>query len=71
MVGYTIINQKETVDNQQGMGLVDAWKVTFKTEHGTIGSVTVPKNLYSADVVARMVQLEADKIDAVWQLGKS
>lgn len=70
MVGYTIIEQKETVTQSPTGGLVDAWKVSFKTEHGTIGSVMIPKAMFSAEVVGRAVQAEADKIDAVWQLGK-
>lgn len=68
MVKYEILGQAESVDKSPMGGLVDTWKVSFKTEHGTVGSVQVPKSMYSADVVARMIQAEADKIDAVWQL---
>lgn len=70
MVGYTIIGQTESVDRSPMGGLVDTWKVSFRTEHGTVGSVQVPKSMYSAETVAKLVQADADKIDAVWQLGQ-
>ena len=60
----------QVVDQRQssillGGSFQDAMIVTFRTAHGTTGTVTVPLSQYTPDNVARLIGERVAQLDAV------
>ena len=65
--GWKVIKQRETSVNV-GNAYVKGMEVTFKTDDGTIGTVTLTKPDYTPDKVHEAIQEQVDKITAVGTL---
>jgi hypothetical protein len=62
--GYTVTNQRQTTRLVGGQ-FQDIMEVSFQTDRGESGSVTIPLSQYSADAVKAAVQPRVDAMDDV------
>lgn len=66
---YEITNQTRATDVGADGTIVPVWKVTFTSKpSGTVGSVSVPASMYSADEVDRLVRAQVAVVEAVAKL---
>lgn len=65
--GWQVTNQRQTTVSD-GLTYVPAMIVSFVTEGGYYGSVTLTKNQYNTDKAPGIIQAAADQIDTLGTL---
>lgn len=67
---WQVTGQRQTTVLANG-SFEQAMVVTFKTEKGVIGSVTVPMSQYTQDNVSSLIEQQAELLDGVQGLTAS
>lgn len=62
---WTVVRQELDRRYVPGTDPVELWNVYFVTRSGTEAYVTIPRDQYSAEMAATMIQPEAEIIEAV------
>lgn len=62
---WTVVRQELDRRYVPGTDPIEEWVVYFVTRNGTEAYVRVPRDSYTADLVAAMIQPEAEMIEAV------
>ncbi len=66
--GWQVIGQLQQQRLSETGRLEDVWEVTYRTEHGAVGTVRVPARQYEPEHVRQMIEAEVAKIAAVHEL---
>lgn len=66
--GWEVIGQTETSELVPGVGFESAWRVTYRTIRGTVGSVIVPKRMYGPEAVRQLIDAEVAALHEVHDL---
>lgn len=65
---WIVESQMETTDVNAAGQFVPGIRVTFRTQHGIVSSVFVPRDRFSPDYVRQAIQAHAEELDAVQSL---
>lgn len=65
---WTVESQMETTDLGPAGQFVPGIRVTFKTRHGVVSSVFVPRERFTPETVRAAIQAHAEDLDAVQAL---
>lgn len=66
--GWAITSQQEASEVGDASTVVQGMRVFFRTQHGSTGSVFVPREAYTAERVRQLVNDQAATMDNVHRL---
>lgn len=63
--GWRIVGQRQTEELTPSGTFVSVFKVQFQLDDGTLGTETIPANLYTPDYVAQAIDKRAQTMHAI------